>query len=278
MPEPSLALSSLMIFALVFGVKHGFDADHLASIDGLARLHTRQGTPTLARLCGTLFSTGHGLIVLAAAWALEWYGAESLPQWLDPLGAWISIIFLLSIGFVNLRSAWRADSPRSGATLSPVLAWLLRFPLPQGWIGSVLVGALFALSLDALAVAAWFGLAGDSHGGMSATLLLALSFVAGMVLTDTLNGLLVARLIRRSAAFAKQAARLFSVLLACSALLVAAFEMARLYSGVIDAWSDGKELLMGLAVFVTILLVYLVARQMTRAVQMRQRSNPATGQ
>jgi len=265
MPEPSLSLSSLLAFALLFGIKHGFDADHLASIDGLARLQTRQGHPRLARLCGMLFSSGHGLVVLVAAWVLETWGSGRLPRWLDPLGAWISIVFLLSIGIVNMRSAWHPDAQRAGSTVSPMAAWIMHLPLPHGFAGSLLVGALFALSFDAMAVAAWFGLAGDSHGGMSATLTLALSFVLGMVLTDTINGLLVAHLISRSASFVRKAGRFFSLLLAGSALLVAAFEGAKLSSELIDAWADGKELLTGAAIFVTIIVGYLVARGMHRA-------------
>lgn len=278
MPEPSLTLSTLLLFALVFGMKHGFDADHLATIDGLARLQIRQEHPTLARLCGTLFSTGHGLVVLAAAGLLQCYGTTGLPTWLDPLGALISIVFLLSIGIVNLRCAWRPAQYHLGLVWSAPVSWLLRRPWAKGWIGSIVVGALFALSFDAMAVAAWFGLAGQRHGGMAATLLLGVSFVVGMVLTDTINGLLMVRLLRRSASFAQQAGRLFSVVLACSALLVATFEIAKLVSEEIEHWSDGKELVLGLAVLVTLLLVYLIARTMNNAAQMRQRSNPSSGQ
>mgnify|MGYP002481491783 CR=1 FL=1 len=64
----SLPLDSPSLVALVFllGLKHGFDADHLATIDGLTRFNARS-RPRLARLCGTLFSLGHGAVVLAVA-------------------------------------------------------------------------------------------------------------------------------------------------------------------------------------------------------------------
>ena len=54
--------------ALVFllGLKHGFDADHLATIDGLTRFNTRQRRP-FGRYCGALFSLGHGVVVLLIA-------------------------------------------------------------------------------------------------------------------------------------------------------------------------------------------------------------------
>lgn len=63
LPSDLLALS-LLVFVL--GLKHGFDADHLATIDGLTRFNARK-RPGLARYCGALFSLGHGAVVVAIA-------------------------------------------------------------------------------------------------------------------------------------------------------------------------------------------------------------------
>lgn len=262
MPEASLALSSLMAFALLYGLKHGFDADHLASIDGLARLQAQRGRDGLARCAGLLFSVGHGMLMLAAAWAFSRLGAASLPGWLEPLGAWISILFLGWIGIVNMRNALR----RAGATLeiSPLARWVMRLPLPRGMGGSLLVGAAFALSFDAMSVAAWFGLAGARHGGLGGTVVLALCFVGGMVLTDAINGLVVASLIRRSQHFVERAGRMFSFLVAGSALLVAAFGVSKFASGAVDAWADGKELLFGVFLFGIVAGSYWLAHRMHR--------------
>lgn len=268
MPEAiltsTLTLSSLMAFALLFGMKHGFDADHLASIDGLARLQARHGRFGLARLSGMLFSSGHGLVVLLAASLLGWLGIARLPQWLDPIGTWISIIFLTSIGIVNLRQALRPATHGFRRAVSPMAGWVMRLPLPQGAFGNLLVGALFAISLDAMSVAAWFNLAGSTHGGAGTTLLLALCFVFGMILTDSLNGLLVARLIQRSEHFVRRAGRVFSVLVAASALTVAGFGVARLSSTLVSNWADGRELLTGTLVLAVILTGYLLARRIHR--------------
>ena len=57
----------LIALAFVLGLKHGMDVDHLATIDGLARFNTAAGRLRLARLCGFLFSLGHGAIVCAVA-------------------------------------------------------------------------------------------------------------------------------------------------------------------------------------------------------------------
>lgn len=262
MPEASLAFSSLMAFALLFGLKHGFDADHLASIDGLARLQAQRGRHGLARCAGLMFSVGHGFVMLAAAWLFVQLGVGQLPQWLEPLGAWISIVFLGWIGIVNMRNALRPAG--SAVQMSPLVRWVMQLPLPRGVAGGLLVGALFALSFDAMSIAAWFGLAGARHGGLAGTLILSLCFVGGMVLTDAINGLVVANLIRRSQGFVERAGRVFSLLVAGSALLVAAFGVSKFASGAVDAWADGKELIFGLLVFGIVVCSYGIARRLNQ--------------
>jgi high-affinity nickel-transport protein len=262
MPHTPFDLPSAIAFALLFGVKHGFDADHLATIDGLARLQAGRGRRVLARLSGALFSLGHGAMVLAAAALLQRYGIERLPDWLDPIGAWISIGFLSLIGAANLRAALgRRDG---AARVSPLARAVLRLPLPSGIGASLCVGALFALSLDTMTVAAWFGLAGGRLGGAASTLLLALAFVAGMIATDSVNGLAVAYLIGKSERFAERAGRLFSLLVASSALLVAGLGVARCSSDIVDAWADGKQLMFGALIVCITVAGFLVARRQSR--------------
>lgn len=263
MPDASFALPSLMVFALLFGIKHGFDADHLAAIDGLARMQAGRGHKRLARFSGALFSLGHGVMVLMAAWMLQRYGIDKLPEWLDPVGAWISIVFLFLIGITNLRNALSGATPMH--TMSPLARSLMRLPLPHGLAGSMMVGAMFALSFDTMSVAAWFGLAGARHGGVAVTFALALAFVGGMVLTDAINGVMVACLIGRSERFAQRAGRLFSLLVASSALLVCGLGLARFSSEIVSAWAEGKELVFGACVLSMTLFAYALARRVHRA-------------
>ncbi|HEX6829121.1 MAG TPA: nickel transporter, partial [Burkholderiales bacterium] len=60
----------MALLALVFtlGLKHGLEADHLVAIDGLTR-YNAIARPRIARWCGTLFSLGHGAVVVAVALA-----------------------------------------------------------------------------------------------------------------------------------------------------------------------------------------------------------------
>ena len=74
--------------ALVFllGMRHGFDADHLATIDGLTRLNRRRGAG-FAGGCGALFSLGHGAVVLLIAALVGSASAQWVPpEWVDGFG------------------------------------------------------------------------------------------------------------------------------------------------------------------------------------------------
>ncbi|MBL8489510.1 MAG: nickel transporter, partial [Rhodocyclaceae bacterium] len=85
----------LALLALVFllGAKHGLDADHLATIDGLTRFNLRHA-PGRARWCGTLFSLGHGTVVIAIALAVGLASDHwQVPAWMEDLGTWVSIVF-----------------------------------------------------------------------------------------------------------------------------------------------------------------------------------------
>jgi len=70
----------LAAIVLLLGLRHGFDADHLAAIDGLAT-HNAGRRPRLARVSGVLFSLGHGIVVIVVALAVSLLsGAWQTPQ------------------------------------------------------------------------------------------------------------------------------------------------------------------------------------------------------
>ena len=109
MPTPPTDWLSLLLLTFVLGMKHGFDADHLATIDGLTR-HNSRVHPAIARYCGTLFSIGHGLVVIAIALGVSTAaGHWAVPDWFGTLGALISIGFLTALGLLNLRAVLRTE-------------------------------------------------------------------------------------------------------------------------------------------------------------------------
>ena len=89
--------TALCVTALVLGARHGFDADHLATIDGLTRRNTRSNPP-LARRVGALFSLGHGAVVLVVALAAGWASSVwQTPHWLEVTGVAVSVVFLFGL-------------------------------------------------------------------------------------------------------------------------------------------------------------------------------------
>ncbi len=127
-----------------------------------------------------------------------------------------------------------------------------------------LVGALFALSFDTLSQAALFALTATQFGGWEHALLLATLFMLGMLLTDGINGLWIARLIARADQVALIASRVMGLVVSGVSLLVAAFGAAKMLSPAVDAWSEGKELIFGFTLVAIIAVSFVVAVRLTR--------------
>jgi high-affinity nickel-transport protein len=256
--------SALCALVLLLGMRHGFDADHLAAIDGLTRLASRRQR-SYARYCGALFSLGHGAIVLVIA-ALVGLLSErwTPPVWLDAFGAWVSIAFLLLLGIVNLRAVLETESgsvvPLVGIK-GPLFARLMPARSPTGVAA---VGALFALSFDTISQSALFAVTAAQFGGLFHALTLGLLFVLGMLLSDGLNGWWISRLIARADQIAFLASRIMSVAVSGVSLLVAGLGIGKMLSTSIDIWTDGKEQVFGGGVVLVIALSYLTAHALAR--------------
>ena len=256
--------SALAALVFLLGLKHGFDADHLAAIDGLTRHNTRHGRG-FARSCGALFSLGHGAIVVAIALAVGLASERwTAPGWLQVSGAWVSIAFLTLIGIVNLRAVLAAAPHEVVAPVGIKGRFLGRLNQAARPWSVALVGSLFALSFDTVSQSALFALTATQFGGIGHALALGLLFVLGMLVTDGVNGLWISRLIARADQVAAIASRVMGLAVSGVALLVAAFGAARLALPSVDGWSDGKEVAFGALVVALIGVSYLVARNLAR--------------
>jgi len=261
MPQDWIALASLVF---VLGMKHGFDADHLATIDGLTRYNARH-KPALARLCGVLFSLGHGAVVLLIALLVSTLATHwKVPAWMEVFGAWISIFFLLALGTINLNAVLRTDPAQLVQPVGFKGKFLGRLQHTAHPALIALVGALFAFSFDTMSQAALFALTATQYGGWEHALSLGLLFMFGMLVTDGINGLWISRLLRRADQSALVASRVMGLVVSGVSLLVAFFGIAKFVSPEIGAWSDGKELLFGLALLTIIALSFLLALRLTQ--------------
>ena len=100
------ALIGLGFVAYMFGLRHAFDADHIAAIDDTVRYLLQKGKKPLG--IGFFFSLGHSTIVLCLAVGIAFAAAavkQDLPEWKNIggiIGASVSGMFLWIIGVLNL--------------------------------------------------------------------------------------------------------------------------------------------------------------------------------
>jgi nickel/cobalt transporter (NiCoT) family protein len=254
-------LSSLALVGML-GFRHGFDADHIAVVDGMTRARQLHKSYWTSRLVGAQFAIGHSATILIASLLLHGQSAI-LPAWLDGLGLVISTCFLLAIAASNFAHAWRpagAHRPHG-----PMSALLLR--ITGGQLHPALVGMAFALSFDSLAQAAFFASRGGQFSGMGAVVLLAAVFGLGMLVADATNGALLSWFASRSDRLARQASRFSSGFIAVVALLTAALGLVRQFqSGFAATWeSMGIWVGVGLVAFTSVVYSVRISIQKVRS-------------
>jgi high-affinity nickel-transport protein len=252
--------TSLAVVVFLLGMKHGFDADHLATIDGLTRVSRRAGS-AFSPYCGVLFSLGHGAVVIAIA-ALVGSATErwETPAWLEASGAWTSIFFLTLLGILNLRAVFNAPPDEVFTPVGLKGRFLGRLAEARSpWV-VMLVGAAFALSFDTVSQAALFAATGAHFGGLQNALALGALFLFGMLVTDGLNGFWISRLIQRADSLARVASRVMGLAVGSVSLLVAAFGAARLLAPRFAEWTEGRELAFGAAVVLIVLASFVLGR------------------
>ncbi len=203
------------ILAYTLGMRHAFDADHIAAIDNTTRKLIQEGERPLS--VGYFFSLGHSTIVFLLAVLLNFgirrldgavqNDGSSLHHWTGLIGTSVSGVFLWLIGLLNLVVLWSivkvSREMRQGRYDDTELERQLD---NRGLMGRFLggyakridtpwkmypVGVLFGLGFDTATEVALLVLAGSAVvGGLPfyAVLSLPILFAAGMCLFDTLDG------------------------------------------------------------------------------------------
>ncbi len=203
------------ITAYTLGLRHAFDADHIAAIDNTTRKLMADGHRPLA--VGFFFSLGHSTVVFGLALLLA-FGlkalvgpvqddASTLQTTTGLIGTTVSGSFLILIGILNLvvlvgivrvfrrmrrgvldEPALERELQQRGA-LNRVFGRFTR-RIRASWQMYPL-GVLFGLGFDtATEVALLFLAAGAAFGGLPfwAIVCLPILFAAGMSLLDTIDG------------------------------------------------------------------------------------------
>ena len=202
----------LGLTAFTLGVRHAFDADHIAAIDNTTRRLLSQGRRPVS--VGFWFALGHSTVVVVLAVGVA-AGARYLVDLTDDgsavrhglgvVGASVSGLFLWLIGVLNLIALvgiarfWRRRASADPAELDDLLdkrGFFNRLLRPL--LGSIRhpaqmypVGLLFGVGFDTATEVALLVLAGTgAAAGLPwyAILVLPLLFTSGMTLFDTLDG------------------------------------------------------------------------------------------
>jgi high-affinity nickel-transport protein len=211
------ALLGLGSAAYLLGIRHAFDADHIAAVDDTVRYLLEKGERPLG--VGFFFSLGHSTIVfllalisVSAAAAVR----RNLPALHDLgalLGAGVSGVFLWGIGILNLLvfirivKLWRSHRTslhghvqveklfRQRGLYSRLLGNWMRRIIRSSW-QMYPVGMLFGLGFDTASEIALLAMAmGASALATPAAAILSLPilFAAGMCAMDTTDGILMSR-------------------------------------------------------------------------------------
>jgi nickel/cobalt transporter (NiCoT) family protein len=254
----------LVLVVFILGMKHGMDPDHLATIDGMTRFNALR-RPRLSRWSGFLFSLGHGTVVtlvaaIVALTASKW----SAPAWLEHLGAWISIVFLLLVGFANLREVLRTVPDQPVRPVGLKGRFLRRFAETNHPVVIAAVGAAFALSFDTVSQTALFSLTASNLAGCLFSIALGVLFMIGMMLTDGVNGLWVARLLRETNRRALVASRVMGLSIAFLSIAIAGLGIAKYFAPSLSAMFEGASLLTGVALVLILLGSFGLALRLSR--------------
>jgi nickel/cobalt transporter (NiCoT) family protein len=264
-----LALGGL---AYTFGLRHAFDADHIAAIDNTTRKLLQQDRKPVG--VGFFFSLGHSTVVLLIAVVLG-LAVKSIVQGIvsgngelrsigGAVGTLVSGGFLVLIGIMNLlilfdiirvyRRMQRGEYDRNsletelvaGGLMTRLFGRMFRV-VDQSW-HMYPIGFLFGLGFDTASEVALLAIsAGAAAQGLpfTAVISLPLIFAAGMSLMDTTDGAFMSK--AYSWAFASPVRKVFYNLTVTSlsvfvALFVGVVELAQilihilgLHGGMFDA-------------------------------------------
>jgi high-affinity nickel-transport protein len=220
-----IGASAFAVFAL--GLRHGADPDHLAAIDNLTRNSAQRRSP-VSRYVGTLFAGGHALMVLAVAALVGLLGsrfAAGAPA-IETAGTWISVAVLLLLAVMNLRQLASGRTDRIAGAKLRLLPGALRDG-SNPWL-AVPVGLLFGIGFETSSQIAAYALAFGTDAGAFGALAVGSMFCLGMVCTDTLDSLLVHRLVTYRADRLPHVMRVWIWSVTLLALAVAAYELLQL--------------------------------------------------
>jgi high-affinity nickel-transport protein len=308
-------LGGLAVLAYSFGLRHAFDADHIAAIDSTTRKLLSEGRRPVG--VGFFFSLGHSTVVLGLSLALAVAGGvvhtalPTLRLYGGTVGAAVSGSFLWAIGVINLvvllriiaaGRAYRAGRCEASALEDRLLerGLLIRlFSRPLRLVTRSRqmypIGVLFGLGFDTATEVGLLAITAGAAGGrvpLPAIIALPILFAAGMSMMDTADGVFMSHAYRW--AFSSPARKLYynvavTGLSVAVALLIGSVELGQVlaaklrWQGGFWAWLQTIDLgSLGYVVVGLLGLVWAAALAYWKAARVEQRwvaerGGPVTG-
>jgi high-affinity nickel-transport protein len=267
------ALVGLGAVAYLFGLRHAFDADHIAAVDDTVRFLLKDDRRPLG--VGFFFSLGHSTVVAGLAVVIL-FAAAAVKQHLPAMqniggliGAGVSGTFLWIIGILNLLvlfdilKVWQGT--RAGhhthehveellarrGFLNRLFGRRLQGVIRESW-HMYPVGLLFGLGFDTASEVGLLAMtAGASTSDLPwpAVLSLPVLFAAGMSLMDTTDGVLMCK--AYDWAFVNPLRKIYYNLTTTSlsilvALVIGTVELARVLVGMTGARGPVADFLAGI--------------------------------
>lgn len=247
----SFAGAGTLAYAL--GVRHAFDADHIAAIDDTTRLMLQRGRRPVG--VGFFFAMGHSSVVLVLAFVVAVAAGAVTGERVDAFRAYGSIVaagvattFLLLVAALNamvladVAGLWRRMTRGeldehelelhlvNRGLMNRMLGGRARSLIRSSW-HMFPVGLLFGLGLETASEVTLLSLSASTAtaGALPAmaVLTLPLLFAAGMSALDTVDSLLMTR--AYSWAFRNPARRLYYNLATTGMTVVVAFLVGTVY-------------------------------------------------
>jgi high-affinity nickel-transport protein len=255
MENDVVSLTGLLLL-FVLGLRHGLDPDHIAMIDAMTYRAMAQ-RPGIAPWVGTLFAAGHGLAVTAIAVVISMLARDlQFPDALRTILDWLPVALLVLVGTLNLRALLAQGEYRPVGWKKHFVPRRLRDSSHPMAVFSI--GVVFALVFDTATQAAAWGYVATAQAGTHMALIAGLVFTVGMMITDTLDGRLMCRLLRRASdpARAQRYRRGVGWLVVALAYGVAIYSIAAHFYPAIEL-DDAMLTGAGIGMFALMLIAYL---------------------
>lgn len=187
------ALVGGALLAYLWGLQHGFAADHIAAVDDATRLLVARRHPRAA-LSGLGFGLGHGLTVTAAV-VLVALGTGALPPQGEAAAATVVVAVLVALSAWNarlLRRLWRGEEVGTRSLVGALGGDRLmarvgraRHLIPVGMV----FGVVSAADIVVLTQVA----GRPAEGSLLGLLAVVVAFSVGLAVVDAGDGVLLSR-------------------------------------------------------------------------------------